>query len=80
MAAIRLPPTVSIVGWISESNVAYTVSDLVGNQSAADNSSFPIRNGGGFAHITSPVYDGTNRTWFEQEDLRMQMIIIDSGM
>lgn len=54
-------------------------TDLVGNQSRADNSSFPIRDSAGFFHITSPVYSSDNRTYVEQEELRMHMIIIDSG-
>ncbi|KAK4503415.1 hypothetical protein PRZ48_004330 [Zasmidium cellare] len=71
--------TVRQCEWVFDGGYQASTYNLVGNQSAADNSSFPIRNGGGFTHVTSPVYDATNRTWFEQEDLRMHMIIIDSG-
>lgn len=55
------------------------IADLIGNQSRADNSSFPIQDGDGWFHITSQVYEESNRTWVQQEESRLHMIIIDSG-
>lgn len=38
-----------------------------------------MKSGTAFYHRTTPAYDGNNSTAYDEERLRMPMIIIDSG-
>ncbi|CZT20303.1 uncharacterized protein RCC_06162 [Ramularia collo-cygni] len=75
---VRDPSTIPACAGVFENNGAPATLELTQNGTGIANSSFPLLSGNGFFFQSSGVYEEGNRTVWDQERLRLHVMVLDT--